>query len=181
MKRNWKSYAPVLVAASLLGSAASLPANGNAATVPAGLTDVEKEEFLGTAKVIKRRKVPVGITQPVGTPPAHYHSQMSSAMKKGDRKRRQKNETQLEILCAGAGGRESAGERGEPAGEWKRGHGTRRIDRRRKRGISGHGESHQAPESSRWHYPTCWHTACSLPLTNEFGNEKRRQKKETEK
>ena len=63
MKRNWKSYAPVLVAASLLGSAASLPANGNAATVPAGLTDVEKEEFLGTAKVIKRRKVPVGITQ----------------------------------------------------------------------------------------------------------------------
>ena len=63
MKRNWKSYAPVLVAASLLASAASLPANGNAATVPAKLTDAEKEEFLGTAKVIKRRKVPVGVTQ----------------------------------------------------------------------------------------------------------------------
>ena len=64
MKRNWKSYAPVLVAASLLVSAAGPPTNASAATVPAELTDAEKEEFLRTAKVVKRRKVPVGVTHP---------------------------------------------------------------------------------------------------------------------
>ena len=64
MKRNWKSYLPVLVAASLLGSAASLPANGNPTAAPTKLTDAEKEEFLRTAKVVKRRTVPVGITRP---------------------------------------------------------------------------------------------------------------------
>ena len=64
MKRNWKSYVPVLVAASLLLSTASLPTNANAATAPAELTDAEKEEFLRTAKVVKRRKVPVGVTHP---------------------------------------------------------------------------------------------------------------------
>ena len=45
MKRNWKSYAPVLVAASLLVSAAGPPTNASAATVPAELTDAEKEEY----------------------------------------------------------------------------------------------------------------------------------------
>ena len=64
MKRNWKSYVPVLVAASLLGSAARLPANGNPTAAPTKLTDAEKEEFLGTAKVVNSRKVPVGVTQP---------------------------------------------------------------------------------------------------------------------
>ena len=64
MKRNWKSYLPALVAASLLGSAASLPANGNTATELERLTDAEKEDFLGTAKVVNSRKVPVGVTQP---------------------------------------------------------------------------------------------------------------------
>ena len=64
MKRNWKSYAPVLLAASLLVSAAGPPTNASAATVPAELTDAEKEEFLRTAKVVKRRKVPVGVTHP---------------------------------------------------------------------------------------------------------------------
>ena len=64
MKRNWKSSVPVLVAASLLLSTASLPTNANAATAPAELTDAEKEEFLRTAKVVKRRKVPVGVTHP---------------------------------------------------------------------------------------------------------------------
>ena len=63
MKRNWKSYAPVLAAASLLVSVAGLPANGNP-TAPTKLTDAEKEEFLRTAKVVKRRKVPVGVTHP---------------------------------------------------------------------------------------------------------------------
>ena len=64
MKRNRKFYVPVLVAASLLLSTASLPTNANAATAPAELTDAEKEEFLRTAKVVKRRKVPVGVTHP---------------------------------------------------------------------------------------------------------------------
>ena len=63
MKRNWKSYVPVLLAASLLGSAASRPANANTVTVPAELTDAEKEEFLRTAKVVESRKAPVGVTQ----------------------------------------------------------------------------------------------------------------------
>ena len=64
MKRNWKSYVPVLLAATLLGSAASLPTNASAATAPAELTDAEKEEFLRTAKVVESRKVPVGVTRP---------------------------------------------------------------------------------------------------------------------
>ena len=63
MKRNWKSYVPVLLAASLLGSAASRPVNANTVTVPAELTDAEKEEFLRTAKVVESRKAPVGVTQ----------------------------------------------------------------------------------------------------------------------
>ena len=63
MKRNWKSYVPVLLTASLLGSVASLPTKVNAATTTARLTDAEKEEFLRTAKVVESRKAPVGVTR----------------------------------------------------------------------------------------------------------------------
>ncbi len=63
MKRNWKSYVPVLLTASLLGSVASLPTKANAATTTARLTDAEKEEFLRTAKVVESRKTPVGVTR----------------------------------------------------------------------------------------------------------------------
>ncbi len=60
MKRNWKSYVPVLLTASLLGMA-SLPTKANAATTTARLTDAEKEEFLRTAKVVESRKAPAGL------------------------------------------------------------------------------------------------------------------------
>ncbi len=63
MKRNWKSYVPVLLTASLLGSVASLPTKANAATTTARLTDAEKEGFLRTAKVVESRKAPVGVTR----------------------------------------------------------------------------------------------------------------------